>query len=115
MTEWTKNFLETLKADKTSYREMVDFCADSLILNNDIMGALECKGFEFETINGDYFDEETGDFVEVFQWYIIDSQAAERFSDYTLELVVYNEALDLYLLGVTHWGTSWDGVSANWR
>lgn len=29
------------------------------------------------------------------------------------EIVYYNETLDIYLWGVTHWGTSWDYVLTN--
>lgn len=56
----------------------------------------------------EYLEDEH--YEEVYQYYIIDSQGAELLKDYTHELVWYNEELDLYLWGVTHWGTSWDYV-----
>ena len=46
---------------------------------------------------------------EVFQWYIIDDNGAEICKEFD-EIVYYNETLDIYLWGVTHWGTSWDYV-----
>lgn len=49
------------------------------------------------------------DCQEVYQWYIIDSNGAEICKEFN-EIVYYNEELDLYLWGVTHWGTSWDYV-----
>lgn len=51
---------------------------------------------------------------EVYQWYIIDSNGAEICEE-AGEIVYYNEELDLYLWGVTHWGTSWDYVLTNIR
>ena len=47
---------------------------------------------------------------EVFQWFIISSNGAEILKEYTNEIVYYNDELDMYVWGVTHWGTSWDYV-----
>ena len=47
---------------------------------------------------------------EIFQYYIISEAGADILKDYTNELVFYNANLDLYVWGVTHWGTSWDYV-----
>lgn len=46
---------------------------------------------------------------EVFQWYIVDDQGADILQEIN-EVVYYNDALNMYLWGVTHWGTSWDYV-----
>ena len=46
---------------------------------------------------------------EVFQWYIVSDPGA-RILEECGEIVYYNEVLDMYLWGVTHWGTSWDYV-----
>ena len=48
-------------------------------------------------------------YYDVFQWYIIDERGAELCQE-AGEIVYYNDALDLYLWGVTHYGTSWDYV-----
>ena len=47
---------------------------------------------------------------EIFQYYIISDNGAEILKDYTDEIVFYNDVLDMYVWGVTHWGTSWDYV-----
>jgi hypothetical protein len=60
--------------------------------------------------NGDYYDEENDTYTDIFQYYIIDSQTAEDLKEHTDNIVFYIEKLDLYALGVTHWGTSWDYV-----
>ena len=46
---------------------------------------------------------------EVYQWFIIDDNGARICEEFN-EIVFYNEELDMYLWGVTHWGTSWDYV-----
>lgn len=47
---------------------------------------------------------------EVFQWFIVDDWGARLLQQETDEIVYYNETLDMYLWGVTHYGTSWDYV-----
>ena len=49
---------------------------------------------------------------EVFQWYIV-SDSGSRILEEAGEIVYYNETLDMYLWGVSHWGTSWDYVLTN--
>ena len=58
---------------------------------------------EIEALEDAHYDE-------IFQYYIISDNGAEILKDYTNEIVFYNEALDMYVWGVTHWGTSWDYV-----
>lgn len=111
----SKEVLERLKETRKDYRAMIDFCCDGLVLNNDIMPALISNGFEFETYCGTDYDEENDYYLDVFQYFIINDRDAKRLSEYTNELVYYCEPLDLYILGVTHFGTAWDGVPANWK
>lgn len=48
--------------------------------------------------------------IEVYQWYIITDAGAQLLMRDTDELVFYDNELDVYVWGVTHWGTSWDYV-----
>lgn len=75
------------------------------VMANDLMEKI--NGF-WEIISGELGDEE-GNSTEIFQWYITDAQGAEILEEAN-EIVFYNEELELYLWGVTHWGTSWDYV-----
>lgn len=71
-----------------------------MILNNEIRAnTLE----DWEIVAG-AFDE------MIFQDYIITEQGYEFLAEYTDEIVFYNERLDLYIWGITHFGTSWDYV-----
>lgn len=47
---------------------------------------------------------------EVFQWFIVDDWGARLLQQEANEIVYYNETLDIYLWGVTHFGTSWNYV-----
>ena len=53
--------------------------------------------------------EREQDDQEVFQWYIVDDGGARLLQEIN-EIVYYNETLNMYLWGVTHYGTSWDYV-----
>lgn len=71
------------------------------VLNNDIV---QYTGIEnWELING--YEED-----EVYQYYIISGAGYSFLRDYTDEIVYYHEDLDMYVWGITHFGTSWDYV-----
>ena len=46
---------------------------------------------------------------EIYQYFIVSDNGASILKDYN-EIVFYCEAVDMYICGVTHWGTSWDYV-----
>lgn len=47
---------------------------------------------------------------EIFQFFIVDDAGAEIIQEWTDDPLFYCSALDMYIWGVTHWGTSWDYV-----
>ena len=65
---------------------------------------------QIEEIREDIETLEDAHYEEIFQYFIISDNGAEILKDYTDEIVFYNETLDMYVWGVTHWGTSWDYV-----
>ena len=83
-----------------SYRNLF-YNDDSLILCNNIANDWEY----LELVNG--FDDCN---EEIFQHYIIDDSTARRLIDSTDEIIYYHNKLDVYVLGVTHYGTSWNYV-----
>lgn len=137
MTEWELENLKALRTNYKTYRAMIEYCGDDLILNNDIMKELTGDGYYFELDSGDdmYYLNSEGDYItreeyeerlengedvreefeDIYQYFIISARTAEYLARYTNELIYYCERLDLYLLAVTHFGTSWDGVPANWK
>lgn len=56
-------------------------------------------------------DEENGDIKEIYQWFLINPSDADYLKRNTDELIFYSAVLDEYVWGVTHFGTSWDGVT----
>lgn len=80
------------------------------VLNNNIMEKGWSIGNGWELINGSDYDEENDEYTDVFQWFIVSDEGAKIIQDYTNEILYYHEELDIYLWGVTHWGTSWDYV-----
>lgn len=65
---------------------------------------------EIEKIKEDIEALEDAYYKEIFQYYIISDNGAEILKAWTNEIIFYNEELDMYVWGVTHWGTSWDYV-----
>ena len=114
MDDFMVQFFKDLVKKYTTYDKMIDFCCDNMVMNNDIVQELERKGFYFQEYMGSLCTEDDC-YEEIFQYFIISSQDAERLSRYTNEFVMYCECLDLYVLGVTHWGTPWCGVPSNWK
>ena len=49
---------------------------------------------------------------DIFQYFIVSDNGAEILQE-AGEIVYYNEVLDMYVWGVTHYGTSWDYVLTN--
>lgn len=83
------------------------------VLNNSIFELGQGIGYGWELVNGldfDYEEEEIIEEPEVFQWYIVSDSGAQIIQDYTNEILYYHDKLDIYLWGVTHWGTGWDDV-----
>lgn len=69
-------------------------------------------GETLHEVSGNMFDEE-GNFIDVFQWYIISDYGAEFLIDKTDEIVLYDKELKIYVWGITHYGTHWSNVLTN--
>ena len=118
--------------------------AFAAVMNNNIMSDLENAGFYFDPVqdgSSDYSDEidelrEAADALrdqatektdaaddleaeqdppEIFQFFIVDDAGAEIIQKWTDNPLFYCESLDMYIWGVTHWGTSWDYVLTDIR
>ena len=103
---------------RISYRRLIQYLFSDMILCNDIT-----KLF-YADINGKYneinleigtdYDEESDDYIDIYQYFIVD------FPNFNLDfmnkycqneiILYYSDLLDIYILGVTHFGTGWDYV-----
>ena len=96
-----------LKNGYVDYRTLAK--AFDAVLNNDIYGFVTEHIGDWSLESGYDYDEETESYEDIFQYYIVSDNGAEILKE-AGEIVYYNEQLDMYLWGVTHYGTSWDYV-----
>lgn len=68
---------------------------------------LESKKEELEE------EAENSYYQDIYQYYIISDNGADLLKRYTDEIVFYNSELDMYIWGITHYGTSWSYVLTN--
>lgn len=47
---------------------------------------------------------------DIFQYFIVSDSGAKMIEQYTDDPLFYNEKLDMYVWGITHYGTSWKYV-----
>lgn len=92
---------------RLSYKNLF-YNDESLILCNNIANDWE----DLEQQNG--FND-CDDCYEIYQYYIIDDDTAKRLINYTNEIIFYHNRLDIYILGVTHYGTSWSYVLTEFK
>lgn len=112
------------ETEEVSYMELTRRVGNC-ILNNELMPQLIADDYDFELFNGsdDYcYKHETKEECEkdrdnceyeamdIYQNYIITRSGAEYLQRHTDEIVYYCDKLDLYLWGITHFGTGWDCV-----
>ena len=74
--------------------------------------AIEKEIEKLEDEKSELEDAEGYPTTEVYQYYVVGDNATTILEENN-ELVWYCEDLDLYIWGVTHWGTSWDYVLTN--
>lgn len=79
------------------------------VLANDLITQTQSIGY-WEIVNGCEYDEESDTYADIYQYYIISVPGANILTELTDEIIFYNEELDIYVWGVTHYGTSWDYV-----
>jgi hypothetical protein len=115
-----------MNTEKISYLDLAKRIGDC-VLNNTVRSELQGE-YEFDIYNGKYeycikhetkeeCEKNSNNFeyesYEIYQDYIISESGAEYLAKYTDEIVFYCEKLDLYIWGITHFGTSWSYVFTN--
>ena len=90
--------------------------AFDMVLNNDIIAKTFGIGYweqESGFVDGlDEIGKEQKDYPEIYQYYIVSDSGAKILKEID-EIVFYNEELDMYVWGVTHFGTGWSYVLTN--
>lgn len=104
-TEKIGELIEKQESIDDVLRDMIDNDQE----NTEEYKKLEEKYNEIETDIQELKDAENYP-PEIYQYYIISDEGARILCEFTNEIVFYNEELDMYVWGVTHWGTGWDYV-----
>ena len=90
--------------NRLSYKNLF-YNDDALILCNNII-----EDYDYlELQSGSDYDEDTDEYIDIYQYYIINDDLAKRLISID-KLVYYHSKLDIYILGVTHFGTGWGYV-----
>lgn len=99
---------------KVSFRKIFNRLFTDAILCNNIPNILY-ENMEIE-IGSDY-DEETGEYIGIYQYFIVDFSgwAYEKMKECLQDKIIlyYINNLDIYVLGIPHFGTPWDYVLTN--
>lgn len=111
--EEIQNDMEELKQDAENYRDRAAdaFDAGNLEECDELEKSAERCADRLEELRGELeeLEREQDEQPEVFQWFIVSDAGANLLQEIN-EIVYYNDALDMYLWGVTHYGTSWSYV-----
>jgi hypothetical protein len=83
--------------------------------NSDDIEQINYINDQIDIINSqiEELEQEQEEQPEIFQYYIISDSGYNILKYHTDEIVYYIESLDIYIWGVTHFGTSWDYVLTN--
>jgi hypothetical protein len=94
----------------TNYRVATEWLNGSLILCNEIANV---DPSIFENARFETYDDETGEYAEVYQYYLTNYDAGdvEFLEEHFNLLFTYSNDLDLFVLCVDHYGTAWDYVT----
>ena len=95
-----------------TYSELARRVGDCVLMNRiqEVDTEMLYEGLENGSLWADSEDEDNEEVQEIYQFYAITSGGADYLKAVTDELVFYSEVLDTYFWGITHFGTSWDGV-----
>lgn len=96
-----------MKTYTTDYKTAVHWLHNSLIMCNNITDVDTFLEYRF-----DFYNEEDGTYTEIYLHYLTDCSLSdvEFLEEHFGLLFAYSETLDLYVLCVDHYGTSWDYV-----
>lgn len=100
--------VDALKEEITDIENRLEFLTDEEIEETQMLQE-EIDSIQ-EQIEELEEEQEQSYNQEIFQYYIVSDQGAEMIKQYTEDPLFYNETLDMYVWGITHYGTSWSYV-----
>lgn len=87
--------------------ELNDKISDLMLDNENDEHAAEIEELQNKI---DELEQEQEYQPEIYQYYIVSEQGKRIIEEFTNDPLFYIPVLDIYVWGVTHWGTSWDYV-----
>lgn len=100
--------VDALKEEITDIENRLEFLTDEEIeeaqMLQEEIGSIQEQIEELEEEQERLYNQ------EIFQYYIVSDQGAEMIKQYTEDPLFYNETLDMYIWGITHYGTAWSYV-----
>jgi len=110
-TEEIEELQEEIDSIMYDISEMID--ADESFENSEKHLAMVSKMEELQDKINELEEEQEDSYnEECYQYYIVSDNGAEILKEIN-EIVFYNEELDMYVWGVTHYGTAWSYVLTN--
>ena len=104
---------------KISYKTLIEYLFNDMILCNDFYKADDEFTNYIESGEKLFYDEEEDYYCDIYQYFIV------NFPNFMLDFIkkycqdeiilFYSYKLDLYVLGVDHYGTGWDYVLTNFE
>lgn len=100
--------VEALKEEITDIENRLEFLTDEEIEETQMLQEeIDSIQDQIEELDE---EQERSYNQEIFQYYIVSDQGAEMIKQYTEDPLFYNETLDMYVWGITHYGTAWGYV-----
>lgn len=100
--------VDALKEEITDIENRLEFLTDEEIeeaqMLQEEIGSIQEQIEELEEEQERLYNQ------EIFQYYIVSDQGAEMIKQYTDDPLFYNGTLDMYVWGITHYGTAWSHV-----
>lgn len=94
-----------------SFSTLCDLCFTDMVLCNDIQNIEDYSIYDNMEYERNEDDED--EYPEIYQWFIVEPD------DYWFEqyknnfVITYSDKLNVWILCVTHFGTSWDYVATD--
>lgn len=98
---------EEIEELQEQIEELQDLLESEIIPHNQTIIQEQIEELQEQLSDLEYEQEQQ---QEIFQYFIIDDSLARILQELTNEIVYYVPLLDVYVWGITHWGTSWDYV-----
>ena len=101
---------EEKRTNRISYRRLIERIGNVWLFNQ----APKLSNYDFEFVLNSDYNEERDEYIEIYQYYLIDIDdfMLKKLNDLKCKdlIIAWSDTLEEYVLLVDHFGTSWDYV-----